>query len=340
MTIGAPFISAKVRMASRLESVRGVAEITPVAGDTRVAVYDIVPDMTIDKIRQMVATGRYTEVEALIGTQLCNVKFKHDVRLGLGTGPSAVLPFDKHFRAMGQKPAATTGLEKYTPNDDQDVAQTETIWVVYPNSEQDEIVIGIKGCKGGGTLKIANGKPAVIDCEMQGVLFFAGPWSGTFPAYEISPVEQRAPVFLDGVMTINGFNRSISELTLSYGHTLTPVEDGSDDSGYAYVHIGDRKPTVSLKTRMDLHTGEEDLLLALRTPGNTPAIVLTSQSVTASLLTVVYTMAFTLNIGKLNVLSAKKDDIGTDVALAIEGIPLETSGGDEFSFAEAYAVVP
>ncbi len=340
MAIGAPFRNKLVYLAARLESVRGTAETTPVTGDTCCVLTDIAPDIEVEKIRQMAATGRYTELQALLGKAIGSVKFKHSMRLALAAGPAAIPSFDKFLRGLGQKPAATSGVESYTPNLDQDVAQTLTIWICFPNSEQDEIVIGLKGCKGQGSYKVATGQPLVYDVEFRGTVFFAGAWSGTFPAYSAYAAEQRAPVFQDGTMVIGGKERSITEMTVNFGHTLAAVESGAaGDKGVAYHHISNREPTVSLKVRADLNSGTEDFVAAVTTHVARMPVLMESEEVTASLSSVVYAMNLAVAIPALDIQSIKKDDISGDLSWQVEAIPEESSGGDEFTVREEYATV-
>lgn len=332
-----PFINRKVMAFLRLEGENGVAETTPLSADSHIVLRDIMPDMNLDKIEQLVSNGRYGELQALIGKLPVGFKASHDVQIALAAGPSAVLPCDRFLRALGQKPAATSGKQAYTPHADEDIGQTITIWIVYPNPDSDEIVIGIRGFKGGGSYRFATGKALTLEVEGQGVLFHCGPWSGTFPSYEADPAAIRAPVLLSGAFTCDDVERSISEGTLQLGHTLVDVDDASQEGGIGYFHVSDRKPTCQLKVRADINNGDEQFLYKLQTPGALASLVLQFQTISTLLSTTPYTMTLYLNIPMLDVRKISRDDIGGDLAWGVDGVPIEDSGNDQFELGVLYA---
>ncbi|MES2202058.1 MAG: hypothetical protein V4498_07400 [candidate division FCPU426 bacterium] len=327
MPIGKPFIERKMFIAMREESESGTAETTPVDADTRCILFEPSYDLMIDKIEQLVYTGGYTELEALIGQAVGEFSLSHDLRLGLEKPEATVLAvpqIDRILKGCGLKATPSTLVTTYTPDSDEDNGKTYTVWFFILNPDADDICIAFKGCKGALQNKFSPAKPFTVTAKFRGTLFFADVWADSTPAYEADPGTQLAPVILSGIMSADGDALSCVDVMLDDGNSLVPVEDGSDVGGVLFHHIGDRKAVkYTFKVRADLQGGAEKFLQRLQQSGQLAALVFETQTVAVTLSAVDYLLKWQLVSPKFNVKTLKKDKIGDDLAWSVEGTPLQ-----------------
>lgn len=325
--LGKPFIERKMVIAMRAEAVAGVAEDTPISSDTRCIFYEPSYEFDIDHIEQLVYTGAYTEIEALIGQSVGKFNMSHDLRLGAGLDGMSVVAvpqIDRVLRGCGLKATATSLVTAYTPHPDEDNGTTYTVWFFLLNPDEDAICVAFKGCKGKQQLKFAPAKPFTITPSFDGSLFFADVWMDDVPAYEADPNTQLAPVILSGIMSADGDALSLADGMLDDGNSLVAIEDGGDSTGVFYHHVDDRKGVkYTFKVRADLQGGVEKFLRRLQKAGQLAVLVFETMTVEATIGGDLYLMKWRLESPAFNVKSLKKDKMGNDLAWSVEGTPLQ-----------------